>query len=239
MYYFSLFDDQDTSLLQEVTNIYYRGLDRSPELLTLTQATLTFPLLFVGILYLPTVLYLIITIAANSSKKMKILDYALLFVIPLFTNLYFSTEDKPNICNKSTNLAKKKQDSALKKSESMPALERDYIRTRQRSTLRIRSQSVPNIDLVSNRSTFEQPEFSQFHSNVLYLIFCVGFTFLMSLDLGMQYRRNGHSYKSPVFLFFTVTFKFLVVFVINLVLWVDLNLNLVATQDGAGQQNQR
>ena len=71
---------------------YYRPKCREPELLTFTQATLYFPLVYVALLFLPTMVYvLFISYRKYGIKKMfqKFVDNTVFSIFAVVTNLSF------------------------------------------------------------------------------------------------------------------------------------------------------
>ena len=100
MYYVVLIPDQTSSLLRNVLNVYWRGLCveesiqgqicQAPNPLTFTQATLVAPLAILVILFVPTVLYVLVLSLCHAKKGMGVIDHAILFIFPIFTNLYYN-----------------------------------------------------------------------------------------------------------------------------------------------------
>ena len=101
MYYFVLLPNNTDPLLTEVLNVYWRGLCvkdslhsgqfcQPPNPLTFTQATLVAPLIILFILFVPTTLYVLILSFCKAKKGMGVLDHAILFIFPIFTNFYYN-----------------------------------------------------------------------------------------------------------------------------------------------------
>ena len=100
MYYVVLAPDETSPLLGSVLNVFWRGICvedllpgkfcQPPNPLTLTQATLVAPLTILIILLLPTILYVLVLSLCNAKKGMGVIDHAILFIFPIFTNLYFN-----------------------------------------------------------------------------------------------------------------------------------------------------
>ena len=63
----------------------------------------------------------------------------------------------------------------------------------------------------------DQPNFSFIQSNVLYLLFILGFFACFGGDLLMQLAKNGYVNEN--------TKVFISIFIINIFLWIDFNLN--------------
>ena len=66
-----------------------------------------------------------------------------------------------------------------------------------------------------NDKLLDQPNFSLFHSNILYTFFFVSTSLILGADTTLQLVRNGR--------IATVTMYFAAVFLVNLVLWLDFN----------------
>ena len=100
MYYVVLISDQTSSRLRNVLNVYWRGLCvedslhgqfcQAPNPLTFTQATLVAPLGILVILFVPTILYVLVLSLWHAKKGMGVIDHAILFIFPIFTNLYYN-----------------------------------------------------------------------------------------------------------------------------------------------------
>ena len=100
MYYVVLIPDEASPLLRNVLNVYWRGLCvedslpglfcQAPNPLTFTQATLVAPLGILVILFVPTILYVMVLSVCHAKKGMGVIDHAILFIFPIFTNLYYN-----------------------------------------------------------------------------------------------------------------------------------------------------
>ena len=75
-------DDSQSELYQAVANIYYRGIHKGPETVTLTQAIFVFPLLEIAVMYLPKIVYILILNVRKAGNGVKISEHAVLFVYP-------------------------------------------------------------------------------------------------------------------------------------------------------------
>ena len=105
MYYLVIFPQHPDN---EILNVYWRGLCvvedllpgkfcRPPWPLTMTQATLIFPLLQLIALFVPTILYVLVLSIYNAKKGMRVTDHAILFIFPIFTNLYYNFESEVQV----------------------------------------------------------------------------------------------------------------------------------------------
>ena len=106
MYYAVLIPDRTSSDLRNVLNVYWRGLCvhvaksfqgqfcQAPNPLTFTQATLVAPLAILVILFVPTILYVLVLSLCHAKKGMAVIDHAILFIFPIFTNLYFNFQSE-------------------------------------------------------------------------------------------------------------------------------------------------
>ena len=63
----------------------------------------------------------------------------------------------------------------------------------------------------------EEPMFSRFHSNILYILFLFGYFTCIGGDLIMQWARNSSISKN--------TKIFVSIFIVNVFLWIDFNVN--------------
>ena len=100
MYYAVLIPDQTSSILGNVLNVFWRGLCvedslpgkfcHAPNPLTFTQATLVAPLAILSLLFLPTVIYVLGLRLCHAKKGMGVIDCVILFIFPIFTNLYYN-----------------------------------------------------------------------------------------------------------------------------------------------------
>ena len=100
MYYVVLAAPQ----LGNVLNVYWRGICvkdflpgqfcQAPNPLTFTQATLVAPLAILVILFVPTILYVLVLSLCHAKKGMAVIDHAILFIFPIFTNLYYNFQSE-------------------------------------------------------------------------------------------------------------------------------------------------
>ena len=104
MYYVVLIAEASPDLV-DILNIFWRGICvessapgefcRPPNPLTLTQATLVVPVLILFLLYVPNMLYVLALNFCKATKGMRMIDHAILFIFPIFTNMYFNfTSDR-------------------------------------------------------------------------------------------------------------------------------------------------
>ena len=107
MYYVVLIPDETSPILKNVLNVYWRGLCvedshpgqfcEPPNPLTFTQATLVAPLGILVILFVPTILYVLGLSLCNAKKGMGVIDHAILFIFPIFTNLYYNFKSEVRV----------------------------------------------------------------------------------------------------------------------------------------------
>ena len=100
MYYVVFMSPESTPTYRHILNVFWRGLCvetsdprqfcRSPDLVTMTHAALVLPLVILIVLFVPTMIYVISLSAWNAKKGMRVIDHAILFIFPIFTNLYFN-----------------------------------------------------------------------------------------------------------------------------------------------------
>ena len=100
MYYVVLIPAETSPTFRNILNVFWRGLCvqdsvsgrfcQPPNPLTMTQAALVVPILILVLLYVPTILYVLVLSVCNAKKGMRVIDHAILFIFPIFTNLYFN-----------------------------------------------------------------------------------------------------------------------------------------------------
>ena len=236
MYYTVLFDETNFG---ETLNVFYKGLCEKNEFhqrpgskqfcsplekLTLTQATLVAPLVILSIIFLPTLVYLAVlalrSLLTKSFNKAKVTDTVIFFLLSLFTNLYFTKSNfKDTTSQKNGNIFSNKK---YMRTHSLPNIYGCVYKQKPRSA------SVAKITF--SNSTDNQPNFSLFHSNVLYFLFFVGSSVIFGLDVALQLARsNKMSFKTK---------PFIGVLILNLILWLDFNIQLTRRQrksDGSGR----
>ena len=110
---------------------------------------------------------------------MKVVEHAVLFVLPIFTNLFYV---KPKKCKTQFKIV---PTPPKRRPESAPAL------TNSNATpppaLKPRSKSISRIIQTRNTKFLEQPNFCLYHSNILYAIFFV-----------WKNNQNRTTYISPL-----------------------------------------
>ena len=107
MYYVVLIPDEASPLLRNINSVYFRGLCvedshpgrfcKPPNPLTFTQATLLAPIATLIILFVPTILYVLGLSLCNAKKGMAVIDHAILFIFPIFTNLYYNFKSEVQV----------------------------------------------------------------------------------------------------------------------------------------------
>ena len=96
MFYFAITTAANGSknLFHEVLQLYYRGLNNGPELLTFNQATVIAPFLILTLLFLPSVALSAVFCVWHSSQKVSSMNFvqkAVLFFFAVFSNMsYFA-----------------------------------------------------------------------------------------------------------------------------------------------------
>ena len=140
MYYVVLiWSSGSTPTYRSLINVYFWGLCvetsdprqfcQSPSVATVTEAALMVPLGILIILFVPPILYVIVLSVWNVKKGMRV--NAVLFILPIFTNLYFNLKSdiQADVPRKSVSL------------EWQP---------------RARSHSAPNISIEANKAPFRK-----------------------------------------------------------------------------------
>ena len=208
MYYFVLFEAGKTEFF--LLNIYFRGISKGPASITFTQVTLVIPLFILIVLYLPTFIYIVLINFKNSRRNMNVTDVAVLIVFPMFTSLCFhKTTDWGEF--KSNSERSMLQD--VKRSKSLPNL---YAKD---CHLKLGRRTKSAIDLTYKNKTKSTANFSLLHSNILYIMFVTGNSLVMSGDIAIQIHRHRFYGLNPI------TNMFLIIFLLNILLWVDFNNN--------------
>ena len=195
-----------------------------------------FPLLFLCVLYLPTCITVLVWSIRHSHKEMQISEKAVLFVLPIFTNLYFIKPVKKD--NSDPGLGVLEQDVILRKSNSLPNLHRKH----SLPVLKARSNSLRNLSTSVKESSETQSEFSIFHSNVLYFVFFLGAFIILGSDLTIQLARHYKDTISYTDLFIkisNITKIFIGIFFVNLILWLDFNYSIFKKKQPSHQSENR
>ena len=209
MFYFSSPLNTD----EDIQNLYYRGILSNPEKFTFLQATFIFPILIMCIQYLPSIVCILFLkiIDLFRPTRATVVEHSVLFVLPIFTNLCFTKSSKPpKHANKPLNkIAANK--TTMQRARSIPNMDNYHL-----AEGKPRSKSVPNITFANNIIRLNQPNFCQFESNIIYMIFVISTSLLYGFDIFVAIARYG---EIPF-----LTKISLVVCVINVLLWLDLNL---------------
>jgi hypothetical protein len=222
MYYFVFIDSDDSDQLKSIINVYYRGVDRGAQTVTLVQAALILPMAIIALLYLPSLIYVSILHIKKSNKEIKVIERVLMFVFTMFTNLCYINSSKTQFIIEPTTLGRPK---------SAPALTNADV---ELLTLKPKSKSLSTMAI--NYKVLDQPNFSLYHSNILYIFFFLYVFIFECADVGFQIIR-----KPPNTPLDTVTKYCLAIFSINLMLWLEFNYSRMKKQEPVGPNgaNQR
>ena len=211
MYYFVIYDGTD------VMNQFYPELCQhsnepnrfcEPQILTMKEATLYAPVIVLSVLYLPTLIYVSIVSVKKVNKSMKVHDLALLFIFPIFTNMYFiKAANKPEFFT---------FNSKKPRSQSEPAILVRPTKLRQKP----RSKSFTGTGIINKDVNKDQnePSLSLHHSNVLYVLFFFGALGNLAFEILVQLRMNN---VMPDLLKMLIA-----IFALNILLWVDFNIRM-------------
>ena len=204
MYYVVLIAEASPDLV-DILNIFWRGICvessapgefcRPPNPLTLTQATLVVPVLILVLLYVPNMLYVLVLNFCKATKGMRMIDHAILFIFPIFTNMYFNftsdrlqerrlqkrvrgrSQSSPNISTSASSYRRKRSvfftlciKVKCKRTKVSP------------NEMLVRCASIANMVTAEEGATKlrrepaekQQPEFSLFHSNIIYALSFTG-----------------------------------------------------------------
>ena len=210
MYKSVLFDENDSELLHNVIDLYFRGLTKGAATVTFTHTALVLPLSIIIVLYLPTVIFILLLNCKNSRKNMDVTDTAVLFIFPIFTSLCFhKTAFEKNGKSGRSNT----HDIFIKRSKSLP----NIFATNYKPKLKRRTKSAINLAFSVKKELTAQ--FSLLHSNILYVMFVLGNALVVGVDIVIQIHRNPSRRLS------SITGVFLVIFILNILLWIDFNYN--------------
>ena len=213
-------DESQGELYQAVGNIYYRGLHKGPETVTLTQAIFVFPLVQIALMYLPKIVYILILNVRKAGNGMKISEHAVLFVFPIFTNLYYAKGSKQNF-HLTQNFPENIEENILEPPPQRRALSApDLIHQSVETPAAARPRSVPAQAQLATESLLDEPDFCIFHSNILYMFFLTGTSITMAADV-LVVQRAGRGLAVS-----TVTYTALLGVMVNLVLWLDFNYTM-------------
>ena len=201
----------------DMADIYWRGLcekrnGMDPKkfcaeagVFTLSQVTLSIPVLYIILFYLPTVLYVLIVNVKKCPKNMKVTEHFVLFILASFTNMLFT---KPQPEDKTNKLAK-----INVRSSSLPNI------TSSADKLWRRTESCPSLSFKEEIKESFQPDFSLFHSNILYFIQFIGFVVMISFDIAIALKRENTIFVQQQIL--------IAVLLVNFILWIDLNITIL------------
>ena len=183
------------------------------EVLTFNQATLIFPLVYLALLLLPTVLYASMICFQHLRKhrrKLNIIDMMVMSIFAIITNISFLNTGQKKVVFK-------------RRTQSLPNLCQDS----EQTNLIQRSKSVEHLKRCAPGETedmyrIEDSNFSRFQSNLLYALFFLGSLIFFCMDLGYQRVRNGAFTNTTLFFFGC--------FLMNIILWMDFNFQLLKKQ---------
>ena len=206
----------ESDLGDEVLNLYYRGINKELTRLTFTQATLGMPIFTICVLYLPTIVYVTVLNISNSRKHLTVAEHTVLFVFPVCTNLYYITPRskqtrKQNKIEKRPPANKSKN---IQRSKSAPEMFTDF----SQPPFQTRSRSISNIFVNATDQKYGEPDFSLFHSNLLYAFFFISSIIILVGDMAFQISRHGRVS--------TITKSVWTIFILNLALWLDFNYHM-------------
>ena len=218
-------DQSGQEELNSIVSLYYRGMQKSPQTLSFELVTLVAPIFILCILFLPTIAYVFILNIRYSQNRIKVIEKAVLFVFPISTNMYFFEPKchSPKIAFWQTSETKNRK--LLKKSTSAPEL----VTSTSTSIHRQKSNSISVISWEDHVNTSEQPEFSLFHSNVLYIFFFIGSLIMFGLEMALQTARDVNTSTPIQKICNGILF-------LNLMLWLDFNRNMKMRTSNDGAQ---
>jgi hypothetical protein len=193
---------------------YYRPKCREPELLTFTQGTLYFPLFYLSLLFLPTIVYvLFISYRKYGFKKMfqRFVDITIFSIFAVVTNISFFKTSRDISKDIVDDIASKNKH----RSKSVPNLTNIQWTAYRRQ----RSASLDSLSQIQTKTMIHQDHsFSRFQSNILFGLFFFGTTIFFCMDLGYTKVRNGA--------FGDKTLAFFGIYLLNIVLWIGINFQL-------------
>ena len=172
MFYFAIFDGNVTNIAEQRRICVMEGDYEAAKLCSIMSdsdysqivklATLHFSLLALVVLYLPTLIYVTVISVKHFPKNMTIHDKAILFILPMFTNLCFIQPPEKQIIIDCRNMKPRS------KSES------DICTSLSKPVQMSRSKSFINFKTFHWNTEKPEPNISLVHSNGLYVIFFFG-----------------------------------------------------------------
>ena len=187
-------------------HIPFQPVCSEPELITFTQATLHYPLLYLTLLFLPTIVYIeIISWRKYGAKKLteQIVESTVFSVFAAVTNI--------SLFGKSTDIPKPDRQVCPKRRSQSEPINRIRPSHHQRSrSLNSLPQLQPDLE--------QDQRFSRYQSNILYSLYLFGTTIIFCMDLAYQIVKAG--------VFTTSGLAFFSLFLCNIVLWMDFNFQL-------------
>ena len=187
-------------------HIPFQPVCSEPELITFTQSTFYFPLLYLALLFLPTIVYIeIISWRKYGAKKLteQIVESTVFSVFAAVTNISLF-EKSPDIPNPD------KQVCPQRRSHSEPFNRIRPSQNQRSRSLNFLPQLQPNLE--------QDQSFSRSQSNILYILYLFGTTIIFCMDLAYQIVKAG--------VFTTSGLAFFSLFLCNIVLWMDFNFQL-------------
>ena len=194
------------------------------EPITLTQATLVFPLVYLSLLYIPTFLYLARISWNKFGKHEEIIQNCVLLVFAVTTNfsLFKMPKNDGNGIVVSQSYKDKKNKKELLRTTSLIHFDGDLPHACTKRSFSCMQLTFETSDQMNNSR--RGPQFSLYQSNILYLLYFLGAFIIIFADIAFYIIRN----KNMTFLIWLFTpvwvskvFSCLLIF--NFLLWLDFN----------------
>ena len=197
------------------------------EPITLTQATLVFPLVFLSLLYIPTFLYLARISWNKFGKHADIVQNCVLLVFAVTTNFSLFKMQKNDGIGVSQSSKDKKNKKQLLRTKSLIHFTGDLpyaCKKRSFSCMQLSFETSKNGDQMIN---FRRgPQFSPYQSNILYLLYFLGAFIILFADIAFYIIRNNSTFLIWLFKPVWVSKVFSCLLIFNFLLWLDFNRSI-------------
>ena len=219
-------EDLVTGEVGEIFEMYYRGIEQGPEILTFYQAAFVASIFSIVLIYgtaFITIMIFSLRFYGLSQWYENIKDNFVLFIFPLVTNFSFyqkmEVKEPTDVTVECQNYTEKisifQYSKKISRTLSLPelAILGRAMEQPHQGILKKRKGNPHTKNIVPTESRKRNPCFCRTQSNILYGIFLFNYLFILAIDLGIQIKR-----KESVSEITKTTF---VLVVCNLFLWLD------------------
>ena len=224
------------------------------ELMTFTEATIYGPITIIVLTFFPTFAYLTyccIKFYGLKNWLSEVLDNPTYYIFSMFTNISFYESKEPDRKSTKTTAAPNKtihcfgiknMDEDLKRSLiDVPTLIMHKTIRNEDDTLEMRNEiDVLEVYSLEVEQIPKEPEnvdskqrslaFSFYQSNMLYILFFLGFASCIILDVLVQFEKGGWSMESIA----PITRWAVAVLLVNIGLWVDFMIGRTKRRNAVG-----